>query len=142
MKIKEQEGPEIEHPYQDTTPSEDIGPFENIYYCQPKLKFTSNGKVLYTVADKGIILDSQTKKSSYYAHINPSELKKDIRLADQNNIIVDEHKGNCITALDISVDRTFVVTGDAGYSPSIHIWEASSGEYVTSILLPVATYGV
>ena len=60
--MKEEMAPEIEHPYQDTTPSEDIGPYENIYYCQPKLKFTSNGKVLYTIADKGIILDSITKK--------------------------------------------------------------------------------
>ena len=130
--MKEEMAPEIEHPYQDTTPSEDIGPFENIYYCQPKLKFTSDGKVLYTIADKGIILDSITKKSSYYAHLHPSEdHKKDNRLADQSNVIVDEHMGNTITALDISVDRTLVVTGDAGYSPSIHVWNASSGEYVT-----------
>ena len=40
------------------------------------------------------------------------------------------------------MDRTFVVTGDAGYSPSIQIWQASNGEYVTQILLPVATCGV
>ena len=127
--MKEEMAPEIEHPYQDTTPSEDIGPYENIYYCQPKLKFTSNGKVLYTIADKGIILDSITKKQSYYAHIHQSEdHKRDNRLTDQSNIIVDEHKGNTITAIDISVDRTLVVTGDAGYSPSIHIWLASSGE--------------
>jgi WD40 repeat protein len=32
--------------------------------------------------------------------------------------------------MDISADRTKIVTGQIGKSPSIHVWDASTGEKI------------
>lgn len=37
-----------------------------------------------------------------------------------------------ILCLDISSDRTKVVTGQVGKSPSVHVWDANTCEKVTA----------
>ena len=40
-----------------------------------------------------------------------------------------------ILCLDISSDRTKVVTGQVGKSPSVHVWDANTCEKVTAFQL-------
>ena len=35
-----------------------------------------------------------------------------------------------ILSIDISADRTTVVTGETGPSPAVHVWQAASSEKV------------
>ena len=44
-------------------------------------------------------------------------------LADESKCHMDD-----ILALDVSADRKLVATGQVGKAPSVHIWDAETGE--------------
>ena len=46
-------------------------------------------------------------------------------VADDSKFHMDD-----ILCLDISIDRKTIVTGQVGYAPSVHIWDAETAEQI------------
>jgi microtubule-associated protein-like 6 len=103
--------------------------------CRQNLKYTSSGKATFMAAALGVILDPETNKMQVYGGV---ETKMEAKgTADDTKFHMDD-----ILSLDISLDRKTIVTGQVGYQPSIHVWDAETCEQITMFRLKEGSRGV
>jgi len=71
----------------------------------------------------GIILKPEDNTMQVYGGIESKmEAKNE---ADDTKVHMDD-----ILSLDISLDRKVIVTGQVGFAPSIHVWDAETCEQI------------
>jgi len=63
----------------------------------------------------GVVLDPATGKQSYYGG-------KQVAMSQKGEGDDSEFHRDDILSIDLSADRKTVVTGQAGKSPSVHVW--------------------
>jgi microtubule-associated protein-like 6 len=68
------------------------------------LKYTADGKIVYTAAAVGVVYDAAEHTQKYFLG----------------------HAKDDITALAITRDRKFVAVGEQGKRPGIYVWNAST----------------
>jgi hypothetical protein len=73
------------------------------------------------VAALGIILDSEKNEMKVFGGGETKMIAKNV--ADDSKCHMDD-----ILSLDVSTDRKTVVTGQVGKAPSVHVWDAETGE--------------
>lgn len=82
-------------------------------------RWSADGKVVYMTAALGVVLDPKSGKQAFYGGKQVTMEAK--RGADETDFHRDD-----ILSLDLSVDRKLVVTGQAGKTPSVHVWNAEN----------------
>lgn len=87
------------------------------------------------VAAVGIILDVEKNEMKIFGG---GETKMVLKAnADDTRCHMDD-----ILSLDISTDRKTVATGQVGKAPSVHIWDAETGESKSMFKLKEGSRGV
>lgn len=89
--------------------------------CRQNLKYTSTGKAAFMAAALGVILDPEANTMKVYGGTETAMVAKNV--ADDSKTHVDD-----ILSLDISLDRKTIVTGQVGFAPSVHVWDAETLE--------------
>lgn len=69
----------------------------------------------------GVILDPEANTMKVYGGTETAMVAKNV--ADDSKTHVDD-----ILSLDISLDRKTIVTGQVGFAPSVHVWDAETLE--------------
>lgn len=83
----------------------------------------------------GVILDSDTNQMKVFGGGETEMVAKNV--ADDSKCHMDD-----ILSLDVSADRKTVVTGQVGRAPSVHVWDAETGESKTTFKLKPGSRGV
>ncbi len=83
----------------------------------------------------GIILDQESNTMKVFGGSETKMVAKNE--ADDSKCHMDD-----ILSLDISADRKTVVTGQVGKAPSVHVWDAETGESKVSFKLKEGSRGV
>ena len=94
------------------------------YFVLHYRRYTAEGKAVNMTAALGVVLDTQTCQQSFYGGL-PTEMIPKQEAGQEQECHRDD-----ILALDLSADRTTVVTGEVGTSPAVHVWKADSREKV------------
>jgi WD40 repeat protein len=87
------------------------------------------------VAALGIILDPSTNEITTFGGGETKMVAKNV--ADDSKSHMDD-----ILSLDMSTDRKVVVTGQVGKQPSVHVWDAETGESRSMFKLKEGSRGV
>jgi hypothetical protein len=87
------------------------------------------------VAALGIILDPETNEMKIFGGVQTPMVSKSV--ADDSKCHMDD-----ILSLDLSLDRKTCVTGQVGKSPSVHVWDAETGESKCMFKLKEGSRGV
>ena len=88
-------------------------------------RYTSEGHAAYMTAALGVVHNLDDNTQRIYGGGSVTMTQKEDPAADQLTIHRDD-----IISLGISADRTKIVTGQTGKSPSVHVWDASTGEKI------------
>lgn len=98
-------------------------------------RYNSKGQPVFMTAALGIILDQETNTMKVFGGSETKMVAKNE--ADDSKCHMDD-----ILSLDISSDRKTVVTGQVGKAPSVHVWDAETGESKVSFKLKEGSRGV
>jgi WD40 repeat protein len=90
-------------------------------FLTPYSHYNSKGQAVFMVAALGIILDPETNKMTTFGGVQCPMVAKNV--ADDSKFHMDD-----ILSLDVSYDRKTVVSGQVGKAPSVHVWDAETGE--------------
>lgn len=80
---------------------------------------------MYFAACVGIVLDQETNTQKFYGG-------SEVAMTQKGDGDQSVHHRDDILCMDVSADRTKVVTGQIGKSPSVHIWDAVTCEKIDS----------
>jgi hypothetical protein len=83
--------------------------------------FNASGKAVYMTAALGVILDPVSNTQRFFGG-GQTDLKSK-KLANDN-----DHHTDDVSALSISSDRNYAVTGQIGSAPVAFLWNAETGE--------------
>jgi WD40 repeat protein len=90
-------------------------------FLTPYSHYNAKGQAVFMVAALGIILDPETNKMTTFGGVQCPMVAKNV--ADDSKFHMDD-----ILSLDVSFDRKTVVSGQVGKAPSVHVWDAETGE--------------
>jgi WD40 repeat protein len=103
--------------------------------ARQNLRYNSKGQPVFMTAALGIILDQETNTMKVFGGSETKMVAKNE--ADDSKSHMDD-----ILSLDISSDRKTVVTGQVGKAPSVHVWDAETGESKVTFKLKEGSRGV
>ena len=106
-----------------------------IIFTYSNRRYNAKGQAVYMVAALGIVLDTETNEMKVFGGGETKMVAKNV--ADDSKYHMDD-----ILSMDISTDKKTVVTGQVGKAPSVHVWDAETGEARSMFRLKEGSRGV
>lgn len=103
--------------------------------CNQNCRYSADGKVVYMTAALGLVLDQETGAQKFYGG-------KQVETGAKSGSDESQFHRDDILSFDISADRKLAVTGQAGKTPSVHVWSVEDQSQVCSFQLEKGARGV
>jgi echinoderm microtubule-associated protein-like 6 len=123
-----------EHPDPDPSPPDEEFKLEYVFGYRAEdsrnnVFYNSDGNIVYMTACLGVILDKGSNTQTFFGG-NEVENAAKQHATDKNN------HTNDITSLGVSIDGSLACSGQNGSTPTVFVWDATTGEKIKRFVLP------